>query len=138
MQYLHQGRKPAAPAPPDSVVAMRTDFRPRVEPPRQELYLRGTEMPLVALNAGGARAPRIAYPAEGTILALDPDIPAERQRVFFAMEPASSSATWQLDDAEVAAGEGWHPRGGEHALRLVDTEGRVLDQVRFLVRGRAP
>jgi len=138
MQYLHQGRKPAAPPRPDSVVAMRTDFRPRVEPPRQELYLRGTEMPLVELNAGGARAPRIAYPAEGTILALDPDIPAERQRVFFAMEPALPAAKWRLDGAEVAAGEGWRPRGGEHALRLVDAEGRVLDQVRFLVRGRAP
>ncbi len=138
MQYLHQGRQPAAPAPPPSVLAMRTDFQPRVEPPRQELYLRGTEMPLVALNAGGARAPRIAYPAEGTILALDPDIPAERQRVFFAMEPASAAATWRLDGAVFAAGEGWRPRGGEHALRLVDAEGRVLDQVRFVVRGRAP
>jgi penicillin-binding protein 1C len=138
MQYLHQGRKPAAPARPDSVVAMRTDFRPRVEPPRQELYLRGTEMPLVALNPGGGRAPRIAYPAEGTILALDPDIPAERQRVFFAMEPALPAAKWRLDGAEVPAGEGWRPRSGEHALRLVDAEGRVLDQVRFLVRGRAP
>jgi hypothetical protein len=95
-------------------------------------------MPLVALNPGGGRAPRIAYPAEGTILALDPDIPAERQRVFFAMEPALPAAKWRLDGAEVPAGEGWRPRSGEHALRLVDAEGRVLDQVRFLVRGRAP
>ncbi|MCC6715054.1 MAG: penicillin-binding protein 1C [Gammaproteobacteria bacterium] len=138
MQYLHRGLTPAAPTPPQSVVAMRTDFQPRVEPARQEFYLRGTEMPLVALGGDAARAPRIAYPGEGAILALDPDIPAARQRVFFAMEPASSAARWQLDGAEVAAGDGWHPRGGEHALRLVDAEGRVLDQVRFLVRGRAP
>ncbi|MCG3202212.1 MAG: Monofunctional biosynthetic peptidoglycan transglycosylase [Gammaproteobacteria bacterium] len=138
MRYLHQGRRLAAPAPPDSVVALRTEFQPRVEPPRQELYLRGTQMPLVALNAGAARAPRIAYPGDGTILALDPDIPADRQRVFFDMDPALSAATWRLDGAEVAAGEGWQPRSGVHALQLVDARGHVLDRVRFLVRGRAP
>jgi penicillin-binding protein 1C len=84
------------------------------------------------------RAPRIAYPGQGTILALDPDIPTARQRVFFATEPVLPAARWQLDGDEVNASEGWHPLGGEHALRLVDADGRVLDQVRFLVRGRAP
>jgi penicillin-binding protein 1C len=138
MQYLHRGLEPAAPIPPETVVAMRTDFQPPVEPPRQEYYLRGTEMPRVSLNAGELRAPRIAYPGQGTILALDPDIPTARQRVFFATEPAMPAASWQLDGEEVNASEGWHPRGGAHALRLVDADGRVLDQVRFLVRGRAP
>jgi penicillin-binding protein 1C len=80
------------------------------------------------------------YPADGQIIALDPDIPPEAQRVQFQAQAAPDGASWQLDGAPVVgasgAGEGaalWPPAAGAHRLGLFDAAGRQLDSVEFEV-----
>lgn len=77
---------------------------------------------------------RIAYPGQGTVLALDLDIPASRQRVFFE---ATGPGDWRLNGRTLSAAElrtGWLPQPGRHQLQLLDASGNLLDTARFEVR----
>ncbi|HTY99359.1 MAG TPA: penicillin-binding transpeptidase domain-containing protein, partial [Rhodocyclaceae bacterium] len=145
MDWLHRGdpshgRPRVAsrpPAPPAGVVARSIRFEPPREPPRREWFLAGTELTVVKAAAGRALA-RIAYPADGTVLALDPDIPPARQRVGLALSaPAGPGWSWRLDGRPLGrAAERvlWLPQPGRHRLVLADGQGREIDAVGFQVR----
>ncbi len=47
--------------------------------------------------AGDAKTARIGAPTDGTIFALDPDIPPARQRVWFEHAGSNSRILWKLD-----------------------------------------
>jgi penicillin-binding protein 1C len=81
---------------------------------------------------------RIGTPADGTIFALDPDIPAARQRISFERASgASTLSTWRLDGKTLghALRVPWLPWPGHHVLELVNADGSVADTVNFEVRG---
>ena len=63
----------------------------------------------------------IVYPADGQIIAVDPDIPADSQRVQFQAEAAPAGSSWQLDGVLVAgAGAAlWSPAAGPAPARAV-------------------
>ena len=160
MNYLHQTEPSRAPAPPAGVVQKPVTFadaagRP-VEAARSEWFLRGTEQALFAMDsgalgadrtrAGGQKglkysgsaasvAARITAPANGTIVALDPDIPPNRQRLGFAAE--GHQLRWRMDGKEFARGAQaqWLPWPGRHVVQLVDSSGQVVDEIRLEVRG---
>jgi penicillin-binding protein 1C len=70
-------------------------------------------------------------------VALDPDVPAARQRLAVRAEPPDGSLAFRLDGDEIGrAGDTilWQPVRGRHALALVDAAGRTLQRVRFEVR----
>jgi penicillin-binding protein 1C len=113
------------------------------EAPRQEWFIDGTQQNAFALRdtAGSALAvtstasARITTPANGTIIALDPDIPPNRQRLsFVAQGPA---ARWTMDGREFAQGPQaqWLPWPGRHVVALKSAKGETLDQIRIEVRG---
>jgi penicillin-binding protein 1C len=79
--------------------------------------------------------PRITAPASGTIIALDPDIPPNRQRLSFSAE--GRGLRWLMDGKEFARGAQaqWLPWPGRHRVQLVDAGGQVLDEIRLEVRG---
>jgi penicillin-binding protein 1C len=123
------------------LVQQAVRFGEHVEASRSEWFLPGTQQSVVALDAPRgavqpAAAPRITSPVDGTIVALDPDIPAERQRV--AMRAVGAGPwRWRVDGREFARGAqaGWLPWPGRHLLQLVDASGRIADEVRIEVRG---
>jgi penicillin-binding protein 1C len=84
-------------------------------------------------------ASRIVYPGDGAILALDPDIPPAMQRVYLE-STAGNDAAFFIDGQRVGAAKqplGWIPVAGLHVLELrAGRDGRVLDSVRFQVRGK--
>ncbi len=87
------------PAPPPGVTADLTSFSPPVEPPRREWYLTGT-MPGrdgMAVVPATIR-PSIESPANGMIIAIDPDIPAGHQRVLIAVRGARRGMRLLLND----------------------------------------
>ncbi|TKC90208.1 penicillin-binding protein 1C [Trinickia terrae] len=144
--YLHRNAPSIAPAAPPGVVRTRVVFENALEPARDDWFLAGTQMPFVGLAANAAdakgnaqaAAPQIAGPTDGTIFALDPDIPVERQRVWFERAPGSPArSAWRLDGRALggAARVAWLPWPGMHKLELIDARGNVADTVRFEVRG---
>jgi len=79
---------------------------------------------------------RITYPPAGTLIALDPDIPAAHQKLFFQASSAVAGARWLLD-GELVSEESmyaWTPKPGRHRLHLLGPDRQTLDEVTFTVR----
>ncbi|MEO8410147.1 MAG: penicillin-binding transpeptidase domain-containing protein, partial [Propionivibrio sp.] len=130
----------AAMAPPPGVAQRAIRFAPagRVnEPPRREWFLDGTGMSVVQLAEQRALA-HIAYPGQGTIIALDPDIPPPRQRIALQLSgPAAADWQWRIDGRALGSATWevlWRPSPGRHRLTLVDGGGRELEAIDFSVR----
>ena len=93
-----------------------------------------------AAGAAARRAPRIVAPTDGTIIAIDPDIPAARQRV--ALEAVGGAGLrWAVDGRD--AGDAatlllWPPTAGAHEVAVLDAAGRSAASARFTVRGSPP
>jgi len=139
IDYLHRDRPGRAPSAPPGLVRQAVAFTPAVEPPRSEWFVRGTETASVELLAPGQRQPKIVYPADSSLIALDPDIPEKLQRVRFVAHGAQGLA-WLLDGealGQSALDAGWAPAPGKHELKLVGKDGRTLARARFEVRGEA-
>ena len=156
MNMLHKTEPSRAPTPPPGVVQSRIVFGSQIEAPRSEWFMEGTENPLLATNSGAmsveksgssgqkrlsnsaatpAAPPRITAPTSGTIIALDPDIPPNRQRLSFSAE--GQAVRWLMDGRAFARGPQaqWLPWPGRHVVQLVDTHGTVLDEIKIEVRG---
>lgn len=139
MQRLHEAEAGVVdpPAVPPGLVRQAVAFEPPVEPARDEWFIAGTETRRVV---GGARQhrPRIESPPDGVIIALDPDIPADNQRIWFTATRGDRAGFW-LDERELgpaANPSGWMPVPGRHVLKLKSTDsGALLDSVEFQVRG---
>ncbi len=160
MGYLHRSTPSKAPAVPAGVVQQSVQFAAPgtgapVEAARNEWFLAGTAQTQFAMKTGassaystGARATkcpkngahggvRIAAPAAGTIVALDPDIPPQRQSLQFQAQ--GRGLRWRMDGTPVGTGESvsWMPWPGKHVVQLLDSAGNVCDQIRLEVRGAA-
>lgn len=145
MDWLHRG-DPAQgrpqitsqppPAPPGAV-RRHIRFEPASEPPREEWFIAGTEQTVIRAATATALA-RISYPADGSIIALDPDIPPGRQRLPLRLStPAAAGWRWQLDGKPLARADTpttWLPQPGRHRLQLLDQHGALADSVSFEVR----
>ena len=137
VQALHAGMPGAPPPRPASV--LRREITGADGLPRTEWFLAGTEplQPVLARSGEATgRAPfGIRRPLDGSLYALDPDIPPAVQRVVFEGE----AGQWWLDGRRVGQGPrvAWFPVPGRHRLELRDARGAVLQQVGFEVRGAA-
>lgn len=137
MDWLHQNVPSRSPTPPAGLLQRRIAYEAALEPERGEWFLAGTEAARIELVAPQQRVPKIRYPGNGSIIAIDPDIPPERQRVFLQAQ-AAQALSWRLDGVVVApasSGFAWHPVPGTHRLELSDADGRIVDAVGFEVRG---
>ncbi len=149
MRYLHARQPSRAPAAPPGVVQQAVAFD-GAEAARNEWFVQGTQqtqfaMHSVAASAGGSSASglkslqnspaRITSPATGTIFALDPDIPPNRQRVDLQADGAG--LRWWIDGKAFAQGPSaqWLPWPGRHVVQIRNAQGAVLDSVRLEVRG---
>ena len=136
MNYLHPSGG-AAPTLPPGIDTMQVIFDPPVEAPREELFLSGTAVDRVEAKPAQATHPSIVYPGSGQIIAVDPDIPGERQRVHLEAVGVGPDAQWRLNGEPLQDGDFWRPQPGKWLLTLHDADGRQLDAVRFEVRGNA-
>lgn len=137
MLALHADRPGEPPAMPHGVEARRIALPGTREPPRREYFVRGTAQSELAAAPQAARRPRITSPVSGSVYAIDPDIPADRQRLAVAVSGAVAGYRLILDRkalGDADTGQQIVPRPGSHMLALVDPGGRTIDRVRFTVR----
>jgi penicillin-binding protein 1C len=134
---LHAGAPSKPPSAPSGVTRLRIAFDSGREPPREEVFLAGSERALQRATAevAGARRFGITSPKDGSVFALDPDIPPAAQRITFEGEHGQ----WVLDGKALGSGERWRwpPWPGRHRLALLGGDGRELQSVSFEVRGAA-
>lgn len=138
INYLHRGLPSVQPEAPDGVVRGAVTFEGNIEPTREEVFVAGTELTRVAAKSPNASRVSIAYPGNGTIIAIDPDIPAAVQRVRLNMRPPADGYRWRIDGEPIASEADavfWVPIAGTHRLSLIDADGNEVDAVQFEVRG---
>jgi len=135
VRQLHAQRPSQAPTPPAAVERLAIRYEHGAEPPRDEWFLAGTG---AALQRAGTQLEHgrrygIESPRDGSLFALDPDIPPAAQRIAFEGE----AGAWLLDGRPVGRGTRvlWAPWPGRHHLTLVDAGGVPLQTVAFEVRG---
>ena len=147
MRFLHEQQPSQAPAAPKGLVAKTVSFEAvqgnPTEATRTEWFLQGTQQTSFALNTDNDRAgytpaktrPRITRPTNGTIIALDPDIPPQAQSLTLQAE--GNNLRWLLNGKPLARGNRsqWRPWPGKHTLQITDMQGKVWDEVRLEVRG---
>jgi len=130
-------------APPANMVKRRVQFASsegQVEAGRDEWFLRGTEpaTTLIAARAASGEGERILTPTNGTIIALDPDIPVANQRVLLKSGDAQRAGCWMVNDESLGCSASpltWQPVAGNATVRLLDSEGRERDQITLVIRG---
>ena len=133
MKYLHKAVPSRPPSPPDGVVmAAASDPDERS---RKEWFIKGTETGLIQYVKAWP-LPRITYPPAEALIALDPDIPAPHQKIFFQASGSPHRLRWLLDGEFVGEGtmHSWTPMRGHHRLSLLGPDDRTLDTVTFTVR----
>ena len=138
---LHAGQPSRAPLAPAGVVQAKVAFEGGREPPRDEVFLAGTAQPLQrtgSLGGAQARGFGIDNPRDGSLYALDPDIPPKAQRITFS----GQAGTWWLDGKAIGQGSqvAWAPWPGRHELKLTTPASagrpaRTVQTVHFEVRG---
>ena len=160
MRYLHRATPSLPPAPPAGVVSVPVRFSlpperagrgtptdTAIEPPRDEWFIAGTQQAVFAAPAQPAQqaadadsadhghTARIEAPTDGTILALDPDIPPNRQRLL--LRANIGYGQWKIDGKPVGHGhtQAWLPLPGRYRIELYSRQGTLLDTVRIEVRG---
>jgi len=137
MRALHADRPSRAPAMPDGVEARTVRFADGIEPPRRDYFLKGTAQELQTVAPAESRRPRIVNPASGTVYALDPDIPIDRQRIAIRVSGLVLGHRLVVDKRDVGPAS-VSPQvlagPGLHRVRLVDLDGKVVDQVLFTMR----
>lgn len=137
MMALHAGSPGKPPKMPDGVEARQISLPGTREPPRREYFLTGTAQSEMAAAPAAARRPRITSPVSGSVYALDPDIPIDRQRLAVLVSGDVPGYRLILDGkalGDADTGQQVLPRPGAHILTLVDPGGRMIDRVRFTVR----
>lgn len=134
MISLHGAMPSRPPSAPPRVVSQAVHFAKNGEArAKQEWFIAGTEQDSV--RPGEAeKSPRILYPAAGTIIAVDPDIPDDLQQVLLEASTRDPSVTMMLDGVSFKPPAAWRPVAGMHVLNLVKGNGAVLDRITFEVR----
>ncbi|HUL31874.1 MAG TPA: penicillin-binding protein 1C, partial [Thermodesulfobacteriota bacterium] len=137
MDFLHQDvpsmRREVLPG----LVRKKIEFSQGAAASRDEWFIRGTE-PNSQDQRTGQLNPKILYPPSGTVIAVDPDIPPELQKVFFVAQVPQDNFQWVLngDPLEMTGRTvPWTPKAGKYSLAIADRDEKILDYVYFEVRG---
>ncbi|MBA4390931.1 MAG: penicillin-binding protein 1C [Syntrophus sp. (in: bacteria)] len=137
MNYLHVEKTSRAPQAPPDVVSAKVIYQQNIEPSREEWFIRGTES-IVTVKRNTLHAkPRITYPADETLISIDPEIPDDLQRVPFQYQPETKKYGWVLNDEKIGISEHlffWKPKRGKFKLSIMDADSHILDSVEFAVK----
>jgi penicillin-binding protein 1C len=137
MLALHANAPSKAPPMPAGIEERSIRFGDAIEQPRREYFLAGTGMTLIANAPGESRRPRITSPVSGSVYAIDPDIPIDRQRMAVAVSGDATMYRLMLDKQDLGGASLAPmilPGRGLHRLTLLDLSGKVVDQVAFTMR----
>ena len=155
MNYLYQrdvehGQLSAwsAPQAPQGIVQSHIHYEPAIEPERVEWFIESTERTTIIMSVSSlsqgqnddpAAPARILSPVSGTIVAIDPDIPPENQRLW--LRSNRNDVRWQIGEHIIGTGSqvAWLPVPGRHQIALVNMDsGEALDHITLEIRANIP
>jgi penicillin-binding protein 1C len=93
-------------------------------------------MPLAA-STPVPSIPKIVYPHDGGILAIDPEIPLTRQKVLLKASSRSEVYDWYLDGEKLSSLSDpllWPLTRGKKHLEIKNSDHQTVDSISFSVR----
>lgn len=131
MEFLNERSPSPNPVPPPKLVSKYGYY-----------YLEGTEPvsePSIAtlVEDEVAPTPKILYPPNGLIVAVDPDIPPSKQRILLRSNIQEQGIYWFLNGAKLGSATKdipWSPKNGKYKLSIGRDKNRLIDIVKFEVR----
>ena len=144
VDHLHASQPSRAPDAPANVVQRDVVFAPAVESARRDWFIAGTESraKITTITMPTAKAaPRVVAPADGTVIAPDPDIPVARQSMLVRADaPHATRVCLKLGERPLApcgVREAMVrlPAPGRHLIRVETIDGNLLAQASVEVRG---
>jgi penicillin-binding protein 1C len=146
MRGLHKETRSRPPTKPASIQSQYIRFEADLEPGRLEWFLNGTQ-PTPAEGESFAQVQltsqdkgaqvRILYPVHQSLMAWDPDIPADMQGIALKHSGDPAHFDWLVNGQHHASKELLWKRDqikGKVYLELRDKKGTLVDDVRFEVR----
>ena len=137
MIAIHGNTPGRAPPMPKGIESRMVSFPGGIEPPRRDYFLTGTGQTAVIAAPPESRRPKIVNPVAGSVYALDPDIPPDRQRLAITVAGPVAGHRLLLDKTDLGPADAHPmilPTPGAHRLRLIDPAGTVVDTLIFTVR----
>lgn len=138
MNYLHRNTPSNPLRVPNNVVNKKITFKDNIEPEREEFFLKGTEVDfLLTRKEDSNDSPKIIYPLEDTVIAIDPDIPEENQYVTFQYKPTSGNYEWIINNEKTGIKKSfftWKPEAGKHKISIINNENFLVDSIEVIVK----
>lgn len=137
MGYLHRNTGSQKPRLPTGVI-QKTIFFPHSGQHKDEVFLTGTEPASDVQKIEDEVHSKIVHPVDATFIAMDPDIPPSRHRLFFQVSGPVKGMSFYINNqflGPAAAFVPWKPEPGRYKLELRDGQ-RTIDVVQFTVKGK--
>jgi penicillin-binding protein 1C len=137
MNFLHRNDPSIKNEILPRLVRKEIDFPQGIASSREEWFIPGTEPNSKSQRIAQSNH-RIVYPPSGMVIALDPDIPTDLQKIFFIAQTSGNDFRWVLNNEPIeAVGKRipWTPKAGKYSLAIADGDEKILDYVYFEVRG---
>jgi penicillin-binding protein 1C len=136
MNYIHRESTSIMLAPPHGLVTRSVTIDDgKSTMVKREVFIAGTDQNTIRPNNININ-PKIIYPASNMVIAMDPDIPPDLQKVYIKISDNDSSLQLKIDETiiDLMPNIFWRPSPGTHHLYLMNQEGQITDQVSFEVR----
>jgi penicillin-binding protein 1C len=134
MDYLHKDLHFVEELPPENIIE-KTVTNANGSITHKEFFLKGTEINSIP-EPSPSTINGIVSPIKDSVIALDPDIPRERQKVFFEPRKFSKDLDWVLNEKKIGSASEiflWPPSKGEFLLEL-SRNSKTIDKIKFIVK----
>ncbi len=133
MEYLHKETMVFPIKPPSGI--QEINYLGEGGASVKEYYIHGTE-PVLLPKISQKIINGIQSPTADSVIGMDPDIPLDRQKVFFQPKFFSKDFFWKLNGEEKGSAEEiyfWTPIPGEYTLELYSRDVKI-DKISFKVK----
>ncbi|TGJ99206.1 penicillin-binding protein 1C [Leptospira semungkisensis] len=118
------------------IIQLLEEYKPSGAVLTHAIEEKGTSVPLTKRVQKGE--PRIIYPENGNLFAIDPEIPEENERIRFKVRGSSQDLEWILNGKVIGSGRenylDWRPKRGNYLLSVRERNGKLSETVAFQVR----
>jgi penicillin-binding protein 1C len=140
MQELHRNRPSREPVLPEKITSVNIKH-PWSSLSKKEFFIKGTEPSHSEIELANDKQVQFIFPAEGSILIEDPHLDPDRIALAIRFKGTVLENSVLLWDgkalgAAVSPFIVSRPKTGEHHLAIRSPDGKIVAQVRFVVKGQ--
>lgn len=137
--FLNQRKASYQPPMPTGVNSLKISFDNLIEPSRTEYFIADTGSKFIKHGSDSESVSHMVEPVNGTILAMDPEIPFAKQRMQLVAHDIyarpAAQVKWYVNGVFYAKGahNWWQIKPGSHVFELRDEFDKLIDTAKIKV-----